>query len=346
MRKIIHVDMDCFYAAIEERENPALRGQPVAVGGTDRRGVLCTANYAARKFGCRSAMPVFKALEACPHLIVLPVRFDLYRSESARIRTIFARFTELIEPISLDEAYLDVSHWHSGGAAIAREIRAQIREETALSASAGIASNKLIAKIASAWNKPNGQFEVRDAELPAFVAALPVGRLWGVGHKMRGKLAELGVVTCADLQTIERIELMRRFGKWGLELWELCRGIDLRPVEPERPRKSLSSEMTFGENVLTLPALVPPLRGLIEGLAEDLNLSHTERVIRSLVVKLKFADFERTTAERAGHALDPAVFEQLLAEAWRRGNTRPVRLLGAGVRFDDPGEIRQLDFFG
>ena len=345
MRKIIHIDMDCFYAAIEERENPALRGQPVAVGGIGRRGVLCTANYAARTFGCRSAMPVFKALEACPHLILLPVRFDLYRSESARIRAIFVRFTELIEPISLDDAYLDVSHWHSAGAAVAREIRAQIREETGLSASAGIASNKLIAKIASAWNKPDGQFEVCDAELPAFIAALPVGRLWGVGHKMREKLATLGVATCAELQAIERIELMRRFGKWGLELWELCRGIDPRPVEPERPRKSLSSELTFGENILTLPALVPPLRGLIEGLAEDLRLSHTGRVIRSLVVKLKFADFARTTAERAGHALDPAAFEQLLAEAWRRGNNRPVRLLGAGLRFEDPGVTSQLDFF-
>jgi len=346
MRKIIHIDMDCFYAAIEERENPALRGVPVAVGGTGRRGVLCTANYAARKFGCRSAMPVFKALEACPHLILLPVRFDLYRSESARIRSIFARFTELIEPISLDEAYLDVSHWQSGGAVVAREIRAQIREETGLSASAGIASNKLIAKIASAWNKPDGQFEVSDAELPAFIAALPVGRLWGVGHKMREKLAALGVATCADLQVIERVELMRRFGKWGLELWELCRGFDPRLVEPERPRKSLSSELTFGANILTLPALVPPLRGLIEGLAEDLRLSHAERVIRSLVVKLKFADFALTTAERASRALDPAVFEQLLTEAWRRGNNRPVRLLGAGVRFEDPGEGHQLEFFG
>lgn len=346
MRKIIHIDMDCFYAAIEERENPALRGKPVAVGGNGRRGVLCTANYEARKFGCRSAMPVFKALEACPHLIVLPVRFDLYRHESARIRAIFAGFTELIEPISLDEAYLDVSHWQSSGAAVAREIRAQIREETGLTASAGIGSNKLIAKIASAWNKPDGQFEVSDADLPAFMAALPVGRLWGVGHKMREKLAVLGVTNCAELQAIDRIELMRRFGKWGLELWELCRGIDPRPVEPERPRKSLSSETTFAENILTLPGLLPPLRGLLDGLAEDLAKEHADRVIRSLVVKLKFADFERTTAERAGHLLDAAVFEQLLAEAWRRGNNRPVRLLGAGVRLADPGEIRQLEFFG
>jgi DNA polymerase IV len=345
MRKIIHIDMDCFYAAIEERDDPTLRGKPVGVAGKDRRSVLTTANYEARKFGCRSAMPVFKALELCPHLTLVPVRFDAYRAESLRIRNIFARFTELIEPLSLDEAYLDVSHLRSGGAAVAREIRAQISEETRLTASAGISSNKLIAKIASDWNKPNGQFEVKPGEIPAFIAALPVGRLWGVGSKMRGKLAALGVETCGDLQRFEQIELARRFGKWGLELWQLCRGIDDRPVTPHRTRKSLSSETTFSENIRVLPALIPPMRGMIEGLAEDLAAKHSDRVIRSLVVKLKFADFARTTAERAWHALDPAVFEELLAEAWKRGNNRAVRLLGVGVRFEDPKEEAQLEFF-
>jgi DNA polymerase-4 len=189
VRKIIHIDMDCFYAAIEERENPALKGKPVAVGGESRRGVLTTANYAARKFGCRSAMPVYKALELCPHLILLPVRFELYRADSARIRAIFGRFTELIEPLSLDEAYLDVSNLQTNGAAIAREIRAQIREEVGLAASAGIGPNKLVAKIASDWNKPDGQFEVLPEEVDAFVAALPVGRLWGVGKKSREQLS-------------------------------------------------------------------------------------------------------------------------------------------------------------
>ena len=346
MRKIIHIDMDCFYAAIEERDDPALQGKPVAVAGKDRRSVLTTANYEARKFGCRSAMPVFKALELCPHLTLVPVRFEAYRAESSKIRAIFGRFTEMIEPLSLDEAYLDVSHLQSGGAAIAREIRAQIFEETGLAASAGISSNKLIAKIASDWNKPNGQFEVKPDEIPAFIAALPVGRLWGVGRKMREKLAALSVESCGDLQQIERIELARRFGKWGLELWELCRGIDERPVTPDRTRKSLSSEMTFSENIQVVSALIPPMRGMIEGLAEDLAAKHSDRVIRSLVVKLKFADFERTTAERAWHALDTSVFEDLLSEAWKRGNNRAVRLLGVGVRFEDPKDEAQMEFFG
>jgi DNA polymerase-4 len=346
MRKIIHIDMDCFFAAIEERDDPSLRGKPLAVAGSRRRGVLTTANYEARKFGCRSAMPVFKALELCPHLRLVPVRFEAYRAESARIRAIFGRFTETIEPLSLDEAYLDVSHLQSGGAAVAREIRAQILEETGLTASAGISPNKLIAKIASDWNKPNGQFEVKPAEIPAFIAALPVGRLWGVGGKMRAKLSALGVETCADLQRFDQIELARRFGRWGIELWQLCRGIDERPVTPDRIRKSLSSETTFAENIEVLPVLIPPMRGMIEGLAEDLAAKHSDRVIRSLVVKLKFADFERTTAERAWHALDHGVFEDLLHEAWKRGNHRAVRLLGVGVRFEDPTENAQMEFFG
>jgi DNA polymerase IV len=346
VRKIIHIDMDCFYAAIEERENPALRGRPLGVGGSERRGVLTTANYEARKYGCRSAMPVFKALELCPHLTLVPVRFELYRGVSSQIRAIFGRFTDLIEPLSLDEAYLDVSHLQSGGGAIAREIRAQIREETGLTASAGISSNKLIAKIASDWNKPDGQKEVGEAEIPAFIAALPVGRIWGVGKKMREKLTALGIETCADLQQLDQIELSQRFGKWGIELWHLCRGLDDREVTPDRTRKSVSSETTFSENIGEFPALLPPMHGMIAGLMEDLAHSHPDRVIRSLVVKLKFADFHRTTAERAGHAIDPEIFENLLAEAWKRGNDRAVRLLGVGVRFEDPKETEQLEFFG
>ncbi len=345
VRKIIHIDMDCFYAAIEERENPALRGKPVGVGGSERRGVLTTANYEARKFGCRSAMPVFKALEACPHLVLVPVRFDLYRAVSASIRAIFGRFTDMIEPLSLDEAYLDVSHLQTDGAVVAREIRAQIFEETGLTASAGISSNKLIAKIASDWHKPDGQKQVGPDEIGAFMAALPVGRIWGVGKKMREKLSAIGIETCADMQAVEQVELARRFGRWGVELWALCRGIDDRPVMPHRIRKSVSSETTFSGNIASLEGLLPTLLELINGVRVDVEHSHAERVIRSLVVKLKFADFDRTTAERAGHVMDPAIYEELLAEAWKRGNNRAVRLLGVGVRFEDPGRSRQMEFF-
>ena len=345
MRNIIHIDMDCFYAAIEERDDPGLRGRPVAVAGSGRRSVLTTANYEARKYGCRSAMPVFKALELCPHLTIVPVRFDRYIAVSAGIRAIFGRFTDWIEPLSLDEAYLDVTHLVSDPAAVAREIRSQIFEEHGLTASAGISINKMIAKIASDLNKPDGQFEVKAGEVADFIAAQPVGRLYGVGRIMNLKLEALGVKSCGDLQQFDQVDLARRFGRWGHELWHLCRGIDDRPVSVDRTRKSLSTEMTFSDDIETHPGLVSPMQGMIEGLAEDLAAHHPERSIRSLVVKLKFADFQRTTAERAWQTLDRRVFEELLAEAWQRGNHRAVRLLGVGVRFEDPREDAQMEFF-
>ncbi|MEP4076236.1 DNA polymerase IV [Haloferula sp.] len=342
--KIIHIDMDCFYAAIEEREAPELRGKPIGVGGSSRRGVLTTANYEARKFGCRSAMPVFKALELCPHIVLVPVRFDLYKSESARIRAIFGRFTEKIEPLSLDEAYLDVSHLQTSPEAVAREIRAQIKEETGLTASAGISHNKLIAKVTSDWNKPDGQHYVPPEEVDDFMRELPVGKLWGIGPKTRAKLATQNIHTCGDLQQFNKIELARRFGKWGLELHDLSRGIDTREVRTHRVRKSISSENTFSENILTLPALTPIMRGMLEGIREDLARKHSDRSIRSLVIKLKFADFTGTTAERASPTVEPAIYEELLTEAWKRGQNKPVRLLGVGVRFRDPeAEDAQLD---
>jgi DNA polymerase-4 len=342
MRKIVHIDMDCFYAAIEERDNPALVGKPLGVGGSSRRGVLTTANYEARKYGCRSAMPVFKALELCPQLILVPVRFDVYRAVSAQIRAIFGRFTDRIEPLSLDEAYLDLSHLNSSGAALAREVRTQIREETGLTASAGIGPNKLIAKIASDWNKPDGQHEVTPEGVDAFMKELPVRRIWGVGGKMAAKLEGMGIRTCGELQQFDKIEMARRFGKWGLELWDLCRGIDHREVESERVRKSISTENTFTENLGSLEDLRVPMHSMLEELTVDLT-RHEDRLIRSLVVKLKFADFTRTTAERAHGVLDGAVFEELLAEAWQRGEGKGVRLLGVGVRFKEPEEKRQLE---
>lgn len=345
MRRIIHIDMDCFYAAIEERENPDLRGKAVAVGGSSPRSVLTTANYRAREFGCRSAMPAFKALELCPELVVVPVRFELYREVSREIRRIFGRFTEQIEPLSLDEAYLDVTHLRSDAAVVAREIRAQIREETSLAASAGIAPNKMLAKIASDLNKPDGQYEIRDADISAFMQTLPVGKLWGVGPKFRERLAAMNLHTCGDLQSLDRVELTRRFGRWGMELWELCRGIDARDVVSNRIRKSLSCETTFDENLTDPDRLADRLRDMVDEIAMDAREAHADRVIRSRVVKLKFDDFRRTTAERAGSEIEMPVYESLLREALSRANGRAVRLLGAGVRFAETGEDSQLDLF-
>jgi DNA polymerase-4 len=347
-RKIIHIDMDCFYAAIEVRERPELRGKPVAVGGR-QRGVLTTCSYEARKFGCRSAMPTFQAIRLCPDLIVLPVRFDLYRAESQRIRAVFAEFTSLIEPLSLDEAYLDVSHLESEGSSIAGEIRARIREVTGLSASAGIAPNKFLAKIASDWNKPDGQYEVTTDGIADFVRDLPIEKIWGVGQRTAEKIHTLGARTCGDLQRFSLIELDRAFGRFGAELFELCRGIDHRRVEPDRERKSVSNERTFFEDLATVEAGLEKLPDLVSELHDDVSSKHGDRRLRESVVKLKFADFSTTTAQRPSDHIDPAVFAELLREAWPRGGGQPVRLIGAGVRFvpleDEEEDAAQLEMF-
>ncbi len=342
-RKIIHIDMDCFYAAIEQRENPELRGKPVAVGGASRRGVLCTASYEAREYGCRSAMPGFKALELCPHLIIVPVRFDLYRQVSQQIRAIFGRFTEKIEPLSLDEAYLDVSHWKSCPAVIAREIRMQIMEETRLTASAGIASNKLLAKIASDWQKPNGQFHVTEEMVPEFMHQLPVARLWGVGKKMQQKLGAMGIVSCADMQKFDKIELARRFGKWGVDLYYQCRGIDHREVKVSRVRKSISKETTFSEDVNRLQDLLEPLERMAVAVHEIAKTKYPKRKVKGMSIKLKFSDFSQTTVERATALPSAEIGKELLIEGWKRGGQKPVRLLGVGLRLADKDAKEQLE---
>ncbi len=335
-RKIIHVDMDCFYAAIEQRENPELAGKPIAVGGGGRRGVLCTASYEARAFGCRSAMPGFKALALCPQLIFVPVRFDLYKQASAQIRAIFGRFTELIEPLSLDEAYLDLSHWSSDPASISREIRAQIYEETQLTASAGISTNKLIAKIASDWQKPNGQHQVKAEDIPAFMKNLPVAKLWGVGKKMQEKLTSAGIETCGDMQKLDKIQMAQSYGKWGLELYDLCRGIDTREVQTSRVRKSISKETTFSQDVNRVQDLFPDLAEMLESVRESHQKRYSDRIIKATVVKLKFADFTQTTIERATDQPSIELAKALLIEGWRRGRQKSVRLLGVGIKLADP----------
>ncbi|MDF1823562.1 MAG: DNA polymerase IV [Verrucomicrobiales bacterium] len=346
-RKIIHVDMDCFYAAIELRERPELVGKPVAVGGSSGRGVLTTCNYEAREFGCHSAMPAFKAKALCPDLIMLPTNFELYRHESSRIRDIFAQFTPLIEPLSLDEAYLDVTHLDSESGTIAWEIRERIRLETQLTASAGIAPNKFLAKIASDWRKPDGQFEVRRCEIDDFLTDLPVKKIWGVGKRTAQRLNEAGIRTCGDLRKRSEVELVRRFGKFGRSLFHLSRGIDDRPVNPHRERKSLSNERTFRENLTSLEDGLSKLEELIDELHHDLTGRHEEREIRECVVKVKFEDFQSTTAQRAADRVEPDTMRDLLAEAWERGEGKSVRLIGAGVRFRPVavGGVEQLEMF-
>ncbi len=331
-RKILHIDMDCFYAAIEMRERPELKGKPVAVGGRDR-GVLTTCNYEARKFGCHSAMPTYLAMRKCPNLVVVPVNSKLYRETSQRIRRVFEEFTELVEPLSLDEAYLDVSHLYSEGGSVAGEVRARIKETTQLTASAGIAPNKFLAKIASDWEKPDGQFEIHSEEVAAFMLDLPVEKIWGVGKRTAEKLHRMDLNTCGDLQKSSLVELDQRFGKFGQQLHELCRGIDHRVVNPDRERKSVSNERTFSEDVATAQDGELRLVDLLDDLLGDYQKGHSERLIREGFVKLKFNDFSVTTAQRSMKLVEREAFFELLREAWQRGDGKAVRLIGAGVRF-------------
>lgn len=334
MRKIIHIDMDCFYAAIEIRDRPELAGKPVAVGGTSGRGVLTTCNYIARKFGCHSAMPTFKALELCPEMIIIQPNFKLYNKESRKIREIFFKYTPLVEPLSLDEAFLDVSKLERSGTEIASEIRREIFEDTNLTASAGIAPNKLLAKIASEWKKPDGQYVIEPDGVFAFMKVLPVYNIWGVGPKSVEKLKMQKIENCGQLQRLSIYELNSLFGKFGEELYYLCRGKDNRQVEPDRVRKSMSTERTFSADLETLAQCEHELMKLYEELQNDLQSSASNRLIKKLFVKLKFSDFKRTTAECSVAELDKGKFRRLLGEAYSRSRLN-VRLIGAGVRFQE-----------
>jgi DNA polymerase-4 len=342
MRKIIHLDMDCFYAAVEMREHPELAGQPIAVGGGGPRSVVATCNYEARKFGIRSAMPGFMARERCPQLVFLPPRFDLYRAASQHIRRIFHHYTSLVEPLSLDEAYLDVSASDRYAWDIAKEIRTRIHDETGLTASAGIAPNKMLAKIASDWRKPNGQFAILPEQIAEFMAPLPIRKVWGVGPKSAERFSARGIHTCSDLQKIPLSDMVHQFGKWGEELYRLCRGEDDREVHPHRVSKSLSNETTFTDNLVSLDQCLNAIRRLSLELKEELHRKASDRKIRKAFVKVKFADFTRTTKECVCDAPDVVVFESLLSEAYQRKNL-PVRLLGTGVRFETTSDGEEGD---
>jgi DNA polymerase-4 len=337
-RKIIHCDCDCFYASVEMRDDPSLVGKPLAVGGrADQRGVVATCNYEARRFGIHSAMATAQAIKRCPQLIVIPPAMEKYRVASRQILAIYRDYTLLVEPLSLDEAYLDVSAspQHGGSATlIAREIRERIRETVGITASAGIAPNKFIAKIASDWNKPDGQFVVRPQDVDAFVAALPVDKLYGVGRVTAAKLRRLGAQTCGDLRAWALNDLQQHFGKFGTRLFELSRGLDQREVSPERERKSVSVEETYVTDLPDLQACRDALPELLERLQARIARANAQGSISKLFIKIRFADFQRTTAECSGSVLDEDSFYRLLATAYHR-RSLPVRLLGAGIGVDE-----------
>jgi len=336
-KKIIHVDMDAFYAAVEMRDKPELRDKPVAVGGDpSRRGVIATANYAARKFGVKSAVASASAVKLCPGLIILHPNMEKYKRESKRIHEVFARFTGKIESVGLDEAYLDVSDvpdFNGSATLMAKEIKRLIFETTALTASAGIASNKFLAKVASDYKKPDGLFCISPQMVEEFIKTLAVKRIPGVGKVTAEKLAAIHVKTCGDLQTVPRETLIRNFGKFGGALYDLCRGDDDREVTIGWERKSLSMETTFDADINGAECLAR-LPALYEDFIERLTRyqDRSKRPIHSVHAKIKFKDFSATTIERGGSGIGIEQFIPLLEEGLKRKGL-PVRLIGIGVKF-------------
>lgn len=348
LRKIIHIDCDCFYASIEMRDDPSLIGKPIAVAGKpNKRGVVATCNYEARAYGVHSAMPSQTAQKLCPELIFITPRFEIYRSISKQIRQIFLDYTPIIEPLSLDEAYLDVTHCqllNNSATLIAKTIQQRIQQEIGITASAGVAPNKFIAKIASDWRKPNGLFVVTPANMEKFLVHLPVHKLHGVGKVTTNKLHHLGINTCYDLRKWSRSELLREFGSFGEKLWHLARGIDERPVQSPR-RQSVSVERTFQEDVPDLSHCLTKLPELLEELNKRIARLDDSYKTGKPFVKVKFYDFTQTTLEQQGAPLSLESYQILLEQAFQRGN-KPVRLLGIGTRVIDLTDmVVQLKLF-
>ncbi|MDG1166033.1 MAG: DNA polymerase IV [Porticoccaceae bacterium] len=352
MRKIIHCDCDCFYAAVEMRDDPSLVNLPIAIGGkSDRRGVVATCNYKARHYGVRSAMPTGQALKLCPDLVVIPGTMAKYREAAQQIRQIFYRYTDKVEPLSLDEAYLDVTdctECHGSATLIAEEIRQVIAAEVGVTASAGIAPNKFLAKVASDLNKPDGQFVIIPDNVDSFVEKLEVKRIFGVGKVTNEKLRRLGIVTCGDLQQRSVIELVDKFGVFGKRLHDLSFGRDEREVNANSRRKSLSVEHTYSDDLKDIAACKAKLADLLVELRSRLRRVDSDFLVTKQFIKMKFNDFTATTVERQMvKGLPVESFDHLCDEAWERGG-KSVRLLGIGVRFVDtsePGRAMQLELF-
>ena len=350
-RKIIHIDADAFYAAIEIRDDPGLRGLPVAVGGSaDRRGVITTCSYEARRYGVRSAMSTGEALRLCPHLVLVDVHMDKYRAASAVMRNIFTRYTNIIEPLSLDEAYLDVtnsSECRGSATLIAEDILQRVFEALQITVSAGVAPNKFLAKIASDWNKPNGIKVIRPEEAEDFVADLPVKRIHGVGKVTAERLHRHGIETCGDIRTWELNALYKQFGSFGQRLHDFAYGRDEREVTSDRIRKSVSVEHTYAEDLADAAACYSCLPDLLERLSVRLARLPEHFQISKSFVKVKFDNFTTTTLERVGTDATEENYAALFREALARED-RAVRLLGIGVRFRQTGDAQrgiQLDLF-
>jgi DNA polymerase-4 len=336
VRKILHIDMDAFYASVEQRDNPQLKGKPVVVAWKGNRSVVCAASYEARAFGVRSAMPAKRAERLCPDAIFIAPDFTRYRAVSLKVREIFKRHTDLIEPLSLDEAYLDVTTNKTGlptATLVARTIREQIWKELNLTASAGVAPNKFLAKLASDWRKPDGLFVIQPEEVDAFLVPLPAGRLPGVGKVTEEKVAKLGIKTVGELRCLERAKLEHEFGRYGVRLYELARGIDESGVVPDRPTKSISVEDTFERDV-ALAETDPMIRRLAEKLWSALRKE--SRIARTVVLKLKTSEFKiltrSYTADRPPSSCDELTEIALkLRERVDLGPQQRYRLVGVGL---------------
>ncbi len=345
IRKIVHVDMDAFYASVEQRDDPQLRGKPVVVAWLGNRSVVCAASYEARRFGVRSAMPAIRAERLCPEAVFVPPDFPRYRAVSRLVQEIFKRHTDLVEPLSLDEAYLDVTENKTGlptATRVARTIRAQIREELDLTASAGVAPNKFLAKIASDWRKPGGLFVIQPDEVDTFLPPLPVGRIPGVGKVTEAKLEKLGIRIVGDLRSLELPTLEAHFGRYGLRLYELARGIDDSSVIPDRPTQSVSAEDTFQQDV-PLSETEPVIRRLAEK-AWAASRKET-RVAHTVVLKLKTSEFKILTRSHSP-SHPPASCDELtsialsLRDRVDLGSHQRFRLVGVGLsNFRKPEEV-------
>ena len=349
-RKIIHIDMDCFFVSVEEKLDPSLVGKPVVVGGSSsRRGVISAANYEARKYGIHSAMATAKAERLCKNLIIAPHHFTEYKNESRAIREIFNRYTHKIEPLSLDEAFLDVteSTLHSGSATLlAKEIRDVIWEERQLRASAGIAPNKFLAKVASDWKKPNGQYTISPEMAFEFASALPVRKIFGVGAVTEKKMHQLGLNHCSDLQKLSLVELEKAFGSWGKRLYGLCRGEDDREVKSSRKRKSFSVERTFEKDLQTIDEIETEFKRVFDSFIERFEKAQISlKEIQGVSFKLKYHDFKLKTKDHKCLPEIPDHSEMLdkLIDFWA-SEPRPVRLIGFGVRLKNMESLQlELD---